>query len=112
MIPLFEGEHYADGSESEDVAEGEGAAWCVAFTEDGNAVRESYVNLIPTVAGGTHESGLKDGLFSAVKGFIDLHSAAAQGRQADARRRVLARQLRALGARCSTRSSRARSRSG
>ena len=37
---------------------------------------------------------------------------AAEGRQGDAGGRVLARQLRPLGARCSTRSSRARSRSG
>jgi topoisomerase-4 subunit B len=79
VIPLFEGEHYADGGETENFAEGEGAAWCVAFTEDGAAVRESYVNLIPTVAGGTHESGLKDGLFVAVKGFIDLHSLLPKG---------------------------------
>ena len=79
VIPLFEGSHYADGRESEDVAVGEGAGWCVAFTEDGNAVRESYVNLIPTSAGGTHESGLKDGLFQAVKGFIDMHSLLPKG---------------------------------
>ncbi|MDQ2928280.1 MAG: type IIA DNA topoisomerase subunit B [Pseudomonadota bacterium] len=79
VIPLFEGQHFADGRESEDVAEGEGAAWCVAFTEDGHAVRESYVNLIPTVAGGTHESGLKDGLFAAVKGFIDMHGLLPKG---------------------------------
>ncbi len=79
VIPLFEGAHHADGRESEDVAKGEGASWCVAFTEDGNAVRESYVNLIPTVAGGTHESGLKDGLFTAVKGFIDMHSLLPKG---------------------------------
>jgi len=79
VIPLFEGEHYADGGETENFAEGEGAAWCVAFTEDGNVMRESYVNLIPTVAGGTHESGLKDGLFQAIKGFIDLHSLLPKG---------------------------------
>ncbi|NUZ05025.1 DNA topoisomerase IV subunit B [Piscinibacter koreensis] len=79
LIPLFEGEHYADGGESEDVAEGEGAAWCVAFTDEGSPVRESYVNLIPTVAGGTHESGLKDGLFNAVKGFVDMHSLLPKG---------------------------------
>ncbi|MEO8081320.1 MAG: DNA topoisomerase IV subunit B, partial [Caldimonas sp.] len=79
VIPLFEGAHHADGGESEDVAEGEGATWCVAFTEEGNAVRESYVNLIPTVAGGTHESGLKDGLFTAVKGFIDVHGLLPKG---------------------------------
>ena len=40
----------------------------MAFTDDGNTLRESYVNLIPTVAGGTHESGLKDGLFGADQG--------------------------------------------
>lgn len=79
VIPLFEGEHYASGNEAENVAEGEGAAWCVAFTEDGAPMRESYVNLIPTVAGGTHESGLKDGLFGAVKGFIDMHSLLPKG---------------------------------
>ena len=79
LIPLFEGAHHADGKESEDVAEGEGATWCVAFTEDGHAIRESYVNLIPTVAGGTHESGLKDGLYGAIKGFIDMHSLLPKG---------------------------------
>ena len=79
LIPLFEGEHYADGGEADDNAEGEGAAWCVAFTEDGATLRESYVNLIPTVAGGTHESGLKDGLFAAIKGFIDLHALLPKG---------------------------------
>ena len=79
VVPLFEGEQYATGSEAENVAEGEGAAWCVAFTEEGAAVRESYVNLIPTVAGGTHESGLKDGLFGAIKNFIELHALLPKG---------------------------------
>ncbi|MBQ0936963.1 DNA topoisomerase IV subunit B [Ideonella paludis] len=79
MIPLFEGEHYAGSGEDDNFAEGEGAAWCVAFTEDGALLRESYVNLIPTVAGGTHEAGLKDGLFGAIKGFIELHSLLPKG---------------------------------
>jgi len=78
VIPLFEGEGYADGSH-ESFADGEGAAWCVAFTEDGQPMRESYVNLIPTSAGGTHESGLRDGLFNAVKSFIDLHALLPKG---------------------------------
>jgi topoisomerase-4 subunit B len=51
----------------------------VAFTEEGALLRESYVNLIPTVAGGTHESGLKDGLFGAIKGFIDMHALLPKG---------------------------------
>lgn len=79
VIPLFEGARHADAGETENFAEGEGATWCVAFTEDGAPMRESYVNLIPTVAGGTHESGLKDGLFGAVKGFIDMHSLLPKG---------------------------------
>jgi topoisomerase-4 subunit B len=79
LIPLFEGEAYASAQEAENFAEGEGVAWCVAFTDEGNLLRESYVNLIPTVAGGTHESGLKDGLFGAVKGFIELHALCPKG---------------------------------
>ena len=78
VIPLFEGEAFADASH-DSFAEGEGAQWCVAFTEDGNPVRESYVNLIPTSAGGTHESGLREGLFTAVKSFIELHALLPKG---------------------------------
>ncbi len=78
VIPLFEGEGYADAG-SDSFAEGEGAAWAVAFTEEGAPVRESYVNLIPTSAGGTHDSGLRDGLFQAVKGFIELHGLLPKG---------------------------------
>ena len=78
VITLFEGEGFAD-SGNESFAEGEGAAWAVAFTEEGAPVRESYVNLIPTSAGGTHDSGLRDGLFNAVKSFIELHSLAPKG---------------------------------
>ncbi|MBS7350917.1 MAG: type IIA DNA topoisomerase subunit B [Comamonas sp.] len=78
LIPLLEGEGFAD-AQDDSFAEGEGAAWCLAFTEHGAALRESYVNLIPTSAGGTHESGLRDGLFQAVKGFIELHSLLPKG---------------------------------
>ena len=78
VIPLFEGEGFAD-SNNDSFAEGEGASWAVAFTEDGQPVRESYVNLIPTTAGGTHDSGLRDGLFTAVKSFIELHSLLPKG---------------------------------
>ncbi len=79
LIPLFEGEQFATGNETENIAEGEGATWCVAFTEDGATLRESYVNLIPTLVGGTHEAGLKEGLFGAIKGFIELHAMLPKG---------------------------------
>jgi topoisomerase-4 subunit B len=78
VIPLFEGAGYAaPGDES--FAEGEGAAWVVAWNEEGGVVRESYVNLIPTPSGGSHESGLRDGLFGAVKGFAELHGLLPKG---------------------------------
>ncbi|RZI41329.1 type IIA DNA topoisomerase subunit B [Herbaspirillum sp. HC18] len=78
LIPLFEGEQYA-GADAEGFAEGEGAAWVVAWTEEGNVVRESYVNLIPTPAGGTHEAGLREGLFNAVKSFVEMHALLPKG---------------------------------
>ncbi|HJV73251.1 MAG TPA: DNA topoisomerase IV subunit B [Noviherbaspirillum sp.] len=78
LIPLFEGQQYA-GADAEGFAEGEGAAWVVAWTEDGNVVRESYVNLIPTPAGGTHEAGLREGLFGAVKSFVEMHALLPKG---------------------------------
>ncbi|WP_394779985.1 DNA topoisomerase IV subunit B [Undibacterium sp.] len=78
LIPLFEGAQYA-GADADGFAEGEGAAWVVAWTEEGNVVRESYVNLIPTPAGGTHESGLREGLFGAVKSFAEMHSLLPKG---------------------------------
>ena len=78
LIPLFEGEQFA-GADAEGFAEGEGASWVVAWTEQGAIVRESYVNLIPTPNGGTHESGLRDGLYSAVKNFVEMHSLLPKG---------------------------------
>ncbi|MBB5497357.1 DNA topoisomerase IV subunit B [Paraburkholderia sp. MM5384-R2] len=81
LIPLFEGERYAESSRAseETFAEGEGAAWVVAWSEEGPLTRESYVNLIPTPAGGTHESGLRDGLYQAVKSFVELHNLQPKG---------------------------------
>jgi topoisomerase-4 subunit B len=81
LIPLFEGERYVENARAseETFAEGEGAAWVVAWSEEGTLMRESYVNLIPTPAGGTHESGLRDGLYQAVKSFVELHNLQPKG---------------------------------
>ena len=78
LVPLFAGEQFADDTD-EVFANGEGAQWVVAWAEDGAIVRESYVNLIPTPAGGTHEAGLREGLFGAVKGFAEMHSLLPKG---------------------------------
>ncbi|GBG01757.1 DNA topoisomerase 4 subunit B [Azospira sp. I13] len=80
VIPMIVGEKYAGKSvDGDGFAEGEGAAWAVAWTEEGAPARESYVNLIPTPGGGTHESGLRDGIFQAVKSFVDMHSLLPKG---------------------------------
>jgi topoisomerase-4 subunit B len=78
IVPLFEGRQYA-GADDESFSEGEGAHWAVVWTAEGNVVRESYVNLISTPAGGTHEAGLREGLFSAVKSFAELHGLIPKG---------------------------------
>ena len=78
LLPPFEAEGYA-GADDETFAEGEGARWVLVWSEDGTPVRESYVNLIPTTAGGTHEAGLREGMFNAVRSFIDAHSLLPKG---------------------------------
>ena len=78
MLPPFESSGFAS-ADDETYAEGEGASWVVVWTEDGAITRESYVNLIPTPAGGTHEAGLRDGLFNAVRAFVDAHGLLPKG---------------------------------
>lgn len=78
VMPLFIGAHEADGSDGQDAA-GEGAQWVVAWGAEGAVVRESFVNLIATPSGGTHEAGLRDGLYQAVKSFIELHGLMPKG---------------------------------
>jgi topoisomerase-4 subunit B len=80
VAPIFAGERYfgkpADG---DTFVEGEGAAWALAWYEDGAATGESYVNLIPTPSGGTHEAGLRAALFDALKTFVDHHGLLPRG---------------------------------
>lgn len=78
VVPIWAHEGYV-GSGDDTFAEGEGGQWVVAFTAEGNVVRESFVNLIPTSAGGTHEAGLREGVFQAVKAFIEQHSLLPKG---------------------------------
>ena len=47
--------------------------------EPAELLRESYVNLIPTVNGGTHLSGMKQGLAEALRDFIDSRNLMPRG---------------------------------
>ncbi|GIK88263.1 MAG: DNA topoisomerase 4 subunit B [Betaproteobacteria bacterium] len=80
VAPVFAGERYLDKpKEGEIHAEGEGAAWALAWYDEGGAAGESYVNLIPTPAGGTHEAGLRAALFEALKSFVEHHGLLPRG---------------------------------
>ena len=68
--PMFTAEKYAAAGD-ENFPVGAGAAWALCWTAEGNLARESYVNLIPTPAGGTHETGLRQAAFEAVKSFAE-----------------------------------------
>jgi topoisomerase-4 subunit B len=58
----------------------EGAEWAVAWRiDDGPRVEESYVNLIPTVQGGTHVNGLRLGLADAIREFCEFRSILPKG---------------------------------
>ena len=77
VAALYSAEQYASGEDAS-FAEGEGAAWALGWYAE-SVASESYVNLIPTVAGGTHESGLRSGVFDAVKSFIEHHALLPRG---------------------------------
>ena len=80
IAPIFAGETYLGKPKDGDTfAEGEGAAWALAWYDEGAAAGESYVNLIPTSAGGTHEAGLRAAVFDAVKAFVDHHGLLPRG---------------------------------
>lgn len=72
VSPIFAAERYASVSDAAGFAEGEGAAWALAWCEAGGA-GESFVNLIPTQLGGTHEAGLRNGVFESIKEFVTHH---------------------------------------
>jgi topoisomerase-4 subunit B len=54
--------------------------WALAWSTSGNAqLTESYVNLIPTVQGGTHVNGFRSGLYEALSEFCELRSLIPRG---------------------------------
>jgi topoisomerase-4 subunit B len=77
VAPLYASEKHAD-ADDDSFAVGEGAAWAFGWFLDA-VPSESYVNLIPTVNGGTHESGLRAGVFEAVKSFVEHHALLPRG---------------------------------
>lgn len=60
--------------------EHEAVDWAVHWLpEQGELVTESYVNLVPTVQGGTHVNGLRLGLLEAIREFCDSRNLLPRG---------------------------------
>jgi topoisomerase IV subunit B len=58
----------------------EAADWALAWLPDGGEpVAESYVNLIPTVLGGTHVNGFRAGLTEALREFCEFRNLLPRG---------------------------------
>lgn len=67
--PAFSG-HFDAGEQTVDWT----LTWLAPEQSAVDAVTESYVNLIPTSAGGTHVNGLRSGLTDAVREFCEFHN--------------------------------------
>ena len=74
-------EHFPEIPFSGDVCLDEAAVdWAVVWSEpSGEPVGESYVNLIPTIQGGTHVNGLRTGLYEALVSFCDMRNLLPRG---------------------------------
>lgn len=58
----------------------EAVSWALSWLpEGGDVLAESYVNLIPTIQGGTHVNGLRQGLLNAMVEFCEFHNLLPRG---------------------------------
>lgn len=46
--------------------------WAIAWPEDDDGFVHSYCNTVPTAQGGTHETGLRNGLLKSIKAYADM----------------------------------------
>ncbi len=77
-IETLPSEPYALSHQDEDNGEIELAlSWAEGMGNDG--IYESYANLIPTIAGGTHVNGLRSGLVDALREFCDFRQLLPRG---------------------------------
>lgn len=78
---LQQQEHVPQHCFSQNVAEDEQEVeWAVCWLpEPDELIAESYVNLIPTIQGGTHVNGLRSGLLEALKEFCSFHNLLPKG---------------------------------
>ncbi len=59
---------------------GQEAQWALCWQPEGqSSIGESYVNLIPTIQGGTHVNGLRTGLIDALREFCEIQQLIPRG---------------------------------
>ncbi|MFT5135387.1 MAG: topoisomerase-4 subunit B [Arenicella sp.] len=69
-----------DGFQGKEGEDDEEVEWIVTWAQDmEEAITESYVNLIPTPAGGMHVNGLRIGLTEAIREFCDFRNLLPKG---------------------------------
>lgn len=69
----------AEGFNGSQTVDGEIVDWIISWKPDGEAMAESYVNLIPTAQGGTHVNGLRTGLTDSIREFSEAHNLLPRG---------------------------------
>ena len=61
-------------------ADTETVSWAAVWIQEGeNTLTESYVNLIPTIQGGTHVNGFRTGLLEAMREFCEFQNLLPRG---------------------------------
>lgn len=77
---MFVGSGKLEGGvgENGDALPGDGADWAVQWANESGG-GASFVNLIPTPLGGTHEAGFRAGLFEALRDYCDHHALLPRG---------------------------------
>ena len=71
-LPATPFHHEASGNQ-------EAVEWALQWVTDRTPITESYVNLIPTPAGGTHVTGLRSGLVDALREFCEFRDLLPRG---------------------------------
>ena len=79
VAPLFTGERYFEESDNPEIEPGEGASWAIGWVADGEVFADSHVNLIPTRSHGTHEAGFRNGIFDALRAFMETRGLMPKG---------------------------------
>ncbi len=58
----------------------EEVSWCIVWVNNSkNNFQESYVNLVPTIQGGTHVNGFRTGLLDAMREFCEIQNLLPKG---------------------------------